>query len=314
MTKSVILALACALLALPGVARADDEGPSFLDNVSFQAHATSYYLLNGHRTPNSADQPGFRAYARNQGFGLTFAGFDVSYTGDHFGATLNIRLGEGADLLIDGSDMGPIGLNKLKQGYVSWMPTDQLTFDVGWFDTIYGAEVADEWDNVNFTRGALYFLMQPFNHTGLRASYQATDTIGFTVLVVNGMFDFNENVDNDETPSVGAQIAVTPNDDFSLYLGWAGDASDGNKDWSHFLDLVATAAIGDLSLVLNADLRFDNRSTDDLVLYYGVSLAGTYAFCESANVGARIEWLGDPDGYAGISRGGFDAEGSSPGR
>ena len=46
--------------------------------------------------------------------------------------------------------------------------------------------MAESWQNMNYTRGALYFAMQPFWHTGLRGSYQVSDSLGLTALVVNG--------------------------------------------------------------------------------------------------------------------------------
>ena len=54
---------------------------------------------------------------------------------------------------------------------------DGLTIDVGLFDTIYGAEVADSWVNFNYTRSPLNYLMQPFYHLGVRATYEVSDRL-----------------------------------------------------------------------------------------------------------------------------------------
>ena len=87
-----------------------------------------------------------------------------------FGVTVDLRWGTGAPLLTP--------LVPVKQGYVSWLPSDKVSIDFGFFDTIFGGEVADEWQNANYTRGALYFLRQPFNHMGIRSAFAFSDTFG----------------------------------------------------------------------------------------------------------------------------------------
>ena len=40
--------------------------------------------------------------------------------------------------------------------------------------------------DVTYSRGALYFLRQPFNHLGVRLSTELTEIVGFTFLLANG--------------------------------------------------------------------------------------------------------------------------------
>ncbi|MCA9531365.1 MAG: outer membrane beta-barrel protein [Myxococcales bacterium] len=271
---------------------------TFLEHFTYQLSATGYYQLDAARTPNSLPMPSYRAFVDQQGFGLTFAGVDAAYETDTWGLTLSLRFGPGADKLIG---TAPAGLNNLRQGYVTWKPTSKLKLDLGWFDTIYGAEVADEWKNLNFTRGALYFLMQPFNHTGLRAAYQVNEKVAVTVLVVNGFFDFPDITDlANEVPHFGGQIAITPNDHVGLYLGYGTGPNglDDNRDWDHFVDVVANLSSGRWHLALNGDLRVDpSQST---ALYYGASAAVGVDVGDHWALALRGEYLGDPDGLAGL--------------
>ena len=112
------------------------------------------------------------------------------------------RFGEGAGLL---SPIAPI-----KQAYAAWMPSEKINIDVGFFDTIFGAEVADEWNNANYTRGALYFLRQPFNHMGLRMGAELGEIVGFTAMVTNGGVYGGTPIDDNETPALSWQFGLSP--------------------------------------------------------------------------------------------------------
>jgi hypothetical protein len=262
-----------------------------MDNVTWQAFASGYYQFDTQRVPNGpsstdpvtgdalSTEPSHREYARNHGFGIPFVGGDFAYAGEHGGVTVNLRFGEAAPLLIAGFNNYAL-ISNVKQGFASWYATESLSIDLGFFDTVYGAEVADEWLNVNYTRGALYFLMQPFNHTGLRVNYAVSDTVGLKFLVVNGNFDFADVRDLNEVPAFGAQVTLAPSENVFLAVGYATQAENGNNDWGHFIDVVATIGLTDsMKLVLNADLRFNPMLPGDTTvdaLYFGASAALGY--------------------------------------
>ena len=68
----------------------------------------------------------------------------------------------------------------------------------------------DEWNNANYTRGALYFLRQPFNHAGLRMGAELGDIVGFTAMVTNGGVYGGTPIDDNETPALGWQFGFSP--------------------------------------------------------------------------------------------------------
>ena len=161
---------------------------------------------------NSETNAGF---AQN-GFGLSFAGIDATYDGGQLGATISLRAGPSVPIYY-GGDAGPLGIDNVTQAYVTWTPVPQFSLDFGQFGTIFGAEVAESWQNLNYTRGGLYYAMQPFWHTGLRASVSPNDKVSITGMIVNGV---NTIHDDNESPSLALQLSITPNDLFSLAAGW----------------------------------------------------------------------------------------------
>jgi hypothetical protein len=240
-------------------------------------------------------------YAQN-GFGLSFAGIDAAYDGGQLGATISLRAGPSVPIFYAG-DTGPLGIDNITQAYVTWTPVPQFSLDFGQFSTIFGAEVAESWKNLNYTRGGLYYAMQPFWHTGLRATVSPNDKVSITGMIVNGV---NSIHDDNESPSLALQLSITPNDLFSLAAGWyttLEPSTDGSL-FDNFFDLVAALTVERFSLVLNADLCVNGdkinegpgyiQSLDD-PMFWGVSLAAGYQATDLFGIALRGELLSDSD-------------------
>lgn len=267
--------------------------------IHFGAFADAYAGLNYNFPKPQSGQNAFRAYDTTNGFALSWVGLDASYDPAPVGGTLSLRLGPTAQTYA-GSDAN-YDLQYVKQAYASWKPFDALQLDFGKFDTIYGAEVAESQNNMNYTRGVLYWLGQPLFHTGLRANITVAPMLSFNVLAVNG---WNNTVDNNTGKSYGLQAVITPAENVSVSLGWIGgpeqddtvsvdcaqdtaydpaahgcapqantpaqsytvDRGGANdfKAWKHLIDLVATYdATESLSFAFNADYGMEGvRSYD----------------------------------------------------
>ncbi len=286
-----------------------EEVRPFLDNFSWMAMASAFYRIGGYTNAGVLPGPynnllGGTArlgypYTNYNGFGLNFVGGMAQYTGEKFGVTVDLRWGNGAPQL---SPLHPV-----KQGYVSWMPSDRLTFDFGFFDTIFGAEVADEWNNANYTRGALYFLRQPFNHLGIRMGAELSDSVGFTMMVTNGgvfggggslgVDDADiQGIDNNATPTIGWQFSFAPGDVFGLYIGGnhgAGGDLD-NRNWDNFFDWVMSIGGGPVTLLLNGDYTTSpsfGEGDGGIRFVYGHSAALIFDVTDKFSIGVRGEHL-----------------------
>jgi hypothetical protein len=149
----------------------------------------------------------FRAFDANNGFALSWAGVNLSLGGPEVAGTLDLRFGPSAARLA-GSDESAHGLQYVKQAYATWRPGGKdgiFTFDLGKFDTIYGAEVADSQLNFNYSRGLLYWLAQPAFHTGLRVNAAFSQNFWLTGLLANG---WNNSIDNNFGKTLGLQVSA----------------------------------------------------------------------------------------------------------
>jgi len=303
-----------------------DVGASWKDGLSWQLLASAFYRISGYTGDgvrageyNSLGYP----YTAYNGFGLAFAGGDVMYTGEKFAVRLDLRFGTGASLL---TPIAPV-----KQAYAAWMPHEKLNIDVGFFDTIFGAEVVDEWNNANYSRGALYFLRQPFNHAGLRMGAELGKIVGFTAMVTNGGVYGGTPIDDNETPALGWQFGFSPDGhnsvrrrglregsrDVGLFFGGNHAASglNGNRDWVNFFDVVLAMGFDWFHLVFNGDYYLDGNNTNAAGqkasdFQFGHSLALIFDVADQWSIGVRGENVSGNElyreatgGFGGLSTG-----------
>jgi hypothetical protein len=206
-------------------AQAPDPPPPvepWYEAIQLRAFVDAYAMVNwDFPKPQTGSNQVVRAYDVTNGFALSWVGLDASYAPDPVGGTLGLRFGPTAEIYA-GEDAGTTGLANVKQAFVSWKPggaESMLTLDFGKFDQPFGAEVADSQDNINYSRGALYWLAQPLFFTGLRATAEIQPELAVRAIAFNG---WNRSIDNNIGKSYALQAAITPTDTLSVLVGWTG--------------------------------------------------------------------------------------------
>jgi Putative beta-barrel porin-2, OmpL-like. bbp2 len=281
--------------------------------ISVGAFVDAYASLNYNLPRQQADANTYHPYDSNAGFGLAWVGLDASLAPDPIGGAISLRFGPGVKNLALSDYTAPGGIGFLQNAYVSWKPDGKdghFTLLGGKFDTLYGAEVAASQLNINYTRGVLYNLAQPFFHTGLRLDAQFG---GFTLkaMAVNG---WNNTIDNNIMKSFGLQASYNANDKVTVSLGYLGgpegndtqstpggagtsEVPGANGRWRHMADLVVDAKpTPELHLMLNGTFVADKMANDETATWFGVSAMGRYSITEIFGVGGRFEALRDTKG------------------
>jgi hypothetical protein len=187
------------------------ESLPWYDAIEFRAFVDGYFSLNyDFPKPQSGANSIARAYDTSNGFALSWAGVDATYPAEPVGGTLSLRFGPTAERIagscLHGTCDSSVGLSVLKQAFASWRPggsNGRVQLDFGKFDTIYGLEVAESQDNLNYTRGVLYWYAQPLFHTGLRVNVDLSDELVLRGLLVNGI---NNTIDNNLGKDLGLQL------------------------------------------------------------------------------------------------------------
>ena len=129
--------------------------------------AASYYHSNGYGTYHQFDN-------KHDSFQIDQAALTLAYQPkEGFGALVNVAAGEDMKILNAAEGSNPNTFD-IVQGFVQYA-TGPLTVIGGKFVTLAGAEVIAPTGNTNFSRSLLFYA-EPLTHTGIRATYAASDT------------------------------------------------------------------------------------------------------------------------------------------
>src|SRR5262245_22982826 len=224
-----------ALLALSGAAvdvaaaagaAAPASVPTWIQEITLNGFVGTSYSYNFNRPASGTNQ--YRVFDVNDN---TFAldefelvaqkavtkprdvGFRVDVT---IGSSVS-HVTASAGLFRD--DTGEAGDLDAHQAFASWVAPlgSGLRFDVGKFVTQHGYEVIDGYDgwNDNASRSFLFGYAIPFTHVGVRGAYTFSPRLAGMVMLVNG---WDVAVDNNDSKSVGAQLAWTPSPALTIFL------------------------------------------------------------------------------------------------
>jgi hypothetical protein len=192
----------------------------------------------------------------------------------------------------------------LQQAYISYLfkGVDGLRLDAGKFITHMGWEVIEGYDgyNDNYTRSILFGYTIPFTHTGLKVSKTFSSMVSGTLLLVNG---WDVALDNNDTPSLGLQVVLTPNDKFQIYLNAIGgreQVAPGDALRMDF-NLIGIAKLTP-TFTLVLDTVFGSEGDLDkagggngTASWYGAAVYAKNQFTPEFALTLRGEFVGDPD-------------------
>jgi hypothetical protein len=228
----------------------------------------------------------------------------------------HIELGAGHDPSIyDGQNV------TLQEGWVQILAPLGAGLDIraGKMATLAGYEVLENVNNMNYSRGMLFGLIQPFTNTGVRVAYgmggsnndMATFTLGFnnglnsTAATAPDLFS-----DGDHGKAVELQVAVKPIKDLlaSVTLITGNDTVSGvnvsTADQFYLFDIVVAYTMDKMTFALNVDFASAQQSTDlagpagtkTRTPTSGFAVYGKYAWTDAMATALRFEYFSDKNG------------------
>jgi Putative beta-barrel porin-2, OmpL-like. bbp2 len=263
--------------------------------------AASYYHSNGY--PQYTDLGSLRAFDQNHdSFQLDEAGLQIGYQPKSgVGGFVDVIAGTDAQVLNGAeSNSSNSGYVDVRQAYVQYA-TGPLTVILGKYVTLAGAEVINPSQNTNFSRSLLFQVLEPLDHTGIRATYAVTDTVSVIAGVNNGWnwtVGSNSSQEGSKTGELGATWA--PNKTFSFatagYFGKIDSNIKGGIDQS-LIDLVGTYNVTSaLTLILNADFyQLSGPGEGGAEHINGFAGYVNYGFNDSWRLSVRgeyVNWVG----------------------
>lgn len=264
--------------------------------------------------PNSTTGKNFSSFNLNQA-SITVA----KAPKEGFGGVINLIAGQdanvfasyGAGAVAAGSTNPYLNNHSIDamQAYGSYAG-GALTVISGKFTSLAGAEVIASASDTNASRSILFGYAVPYTHTGVRATYAATDTVSVIAGVNNG-WDQVADMNTDKTIELG--FTAAPSKMLSLAgVYYAGNelaggvtalpalTSNGNRQ---LLNLVATVtATEQLSFIV----EYDTASQDNATLangttgtakWDGLAAYANFQINDQWRTSLRSEYMNDKDGY-----------------
>ena len=248
--------------------------------------AASYYHSTGENTFHEFD-------VNHDTFQLDQAGLQLGYQPkEGFGAFADLLVGEDARILNTAENQTNSTFNA-RQAYVQYA-TGAWTLIGGKFATLAGEEYSNPTSDTNFSRSLLFFA-QPLTHTGVRATWAATDTLSLVAGLNNG-WNTTSTSYGSKTAELGA--AFTPTKQLALNLqGYFGKVPGYDAERS-FVDFVGTYSLTDaLSFALNYDWGVQQQTVGPDLKWNGFAAYVNYALDANWRVSARGEYLDDQNGF-----------------
>ncbi len=248
--------------------------------------AASYYHSTGYNS--------FREFAvKHDTFQLDQAGLQIGYQPKQgFGGFVDVLAGEDARIL-NFSENGGDNTFNVRQAYVQYA-FSSLTIIGGKFSTLAGYEVSSPVGNTNFSRSLLFYA-EPLTHTGVRATWAATDTLSLMIGANNG-WNTTSTSYGSKTLEVGA--AFVPIKALTLNLaGYFGKepSYDAQRD---LIDFVGSYAItDDLTVAVSYDWGKQQQVAGNELKWNGVAAYVNYAINGQWRVSLRGEYVDDKDGF-----------------
>ncbi|NTV45374.1 MAG: porin [Chlorobiales bacterium] len=282
--KKAILLLFVALFITSFTAQAEEKKEE--SALKITGYVDAYYAYNFNKNPI-----GTSFTNSHNSFELGMANVVFSQQVGKVGFVADLGFGKRAD--VANGNAGST-LQAVKQLYVTYAPTTDLTITAGNFATFVGYEMIDAPLNFNYSMSYM-FTNGPFYHTGVKASY--TFAPGYSLML--GAFDDTDSkFDANDINHFGAQLAFAPVEGFSGYLNVLHGREMTSVKGTQ-IDLTASYKASEQLLIgLNGTYKMysvDISGADD-ASWAGAALYLNYTIDEAYGIGCRAEYFDDPDG------------------
>ncbi|HUJ08623.1 MAG TPA: outer membrane beta-barrel protein [Verrucomicrobiae bacterium] len=173
-----------------------------------------------------------------------------------------------------------------------------LKMTLGKFGTTMGYESTFTEENFNWSAGNLWTFVEPFTHTGVLLSYQATSELELKVTLNNG---WDVVTDNNSSKSVMGTATYTLNDKTSMALtGYGGPEQDNNNsNWRKGVDFwidqkfsPKLEGVAQIDYGAEDGADFNGKKAE----WFGFGGWLVYTVNDKWNVATRADYLKDGDG------------------
>lgn len=293
MLRKICFALT-ATLSFVITAQAQDSTAATAPQLTISGSVDGYYRYNFDNT--KAGGFGFNSltsFTNSQNsFELGMASLKAAYSTGKAGAVIDLGFGTRAE---EFSYADNNTLFALKQAFVYYQPSENITLTLGKWGTHIGYEVLDPQVNRNYSMSYM-FSYGPFSHTGIKADFALGNGNGLMIGVANPTDVTSPKwastkVGNAQFSHVGDKFSI-----FVNYSGWfgAGNSAPTAASVNQF-GITASGTLSDkFSIGYDGTIQLlQNKVTDETDKWWGSALYFNFDPSEKIGLTLRTEYFAD---------------------
>jgi len=199
-------------------------------------------------------------------------------------------------LHLPGIDIGPGVAVDVQEAYITYAFSDNVKFTGGKFVTFEGIEVIEGPVNPTISRGYLFGLAEAFTHVGGYFTFIASPEFDFKIGAVNG---WDVLIDNNKDKTIIGRAGVNLGDPlaFGASFSWGVEQAEPSDDARISLDLTGVTKVIP-RVALNFQVNYGSETIDTLdATWIGFGVQPVITLSDNVDLGARIEYFSDPDGF-----------------
>lgn len=270
-------------------------------SVAVRGFVDGYYAYDFNH-PRTLDRPFTTQAARHDEFNINLAFIAATLSGPRLRGRFAAQFGTSvqANYAAEprvGTLSGPEVSRFIQEATAGYQVASTLWIDAGVFFSPFGSENWISRDNWTYTRSFIAD-NSPYYESGVKATWQATPTIGAQLHVINGWQNVSET---NSDKSLGARIDYAPRSDvdfaYDAYVG--NDQPDSVESRLRFWQegIVQLKPMASLQLRGTLDYGMQRRpsSVGGTGYWNGWAVIGRYQFSQQTALGARVERYADPE-------------------
>ncbi|MCA9470893.1 MAG: porin [Nitrospirales bacterium] len=218
-------------------------------------------------------------------------------------AGFRVKLDFGEDAKFTGGNTGADEVD-FQEAYAQYVAPigNGLDLRIGRMNTLIGYEVIESPLNPNFSRSWLFGLGEPFTTTGIRGTYQVSESVTFSIGGINSFT--GTQADLNRSKSVEALLGVTPTDwlSVSLFGFWGPEGALGTDNSDRVLGgaIIDIQATDQTEFVIEAYYANQANATPGTnARWNGVAGYVIHNFTDEWGIRIRGELFEDADGFLG---------------
>ncbi|MBK5270057.1 MAG: porin [Bacteroidia bacterium] len=270
--------------------------------LTISGSVDAYYRFNFANAKDSMRTNNYTSFTNSQNsFELGMASLTAAYSIGKVEALVDLGFGTRAE---EFSYAEPgVTRSALKQGYLSYAPSENVKFSMGKWATHVGYELLDAYLNRNYSMDYM-FSFGPFSHTGIKMDVTASKNFAFMLGVANPTDMISASF---AKKSFLAQVHVSSNDEkVNGYVNFVGgkDLTDASINQ---IDAVITGTISDkFSVGYNGTVKSVKPMGGSSDSWWGSALYLNVDPTSMFGLTLRGEYFGDKNGVAGFGTDLFD--------